>query len=439
MLHISNIKSAFLKALVASLLFILTYMFYNSEIIRSNIEDISFDIVNKFAINKISTDTNTSQVMIFAIDDLYMKENHLYDEYNKTNYGYLFPRDHISKFIESLDELCSEVDSANLPKALFIDYDMSFTSLPYGKKLSIEDQKLLDILKKERPYKILLPKTSYYNFIENSKDKDIQNLINNGKLIFVSVAMLQSSDGISRRYQSYKSFRYDKNTTKTYIGLGSALWQLMHEKDINLTEAKKNFAKDDIISNRIWIKSYQNYQEDDGCSTQKSYWEKLTKYSANCSLFDIVEEDFAKSIIMLGGTYTQNDDVFNILNVLSSDSFSGIDMHANALMTMLYLNGGMKRLSLVKSFIVVFLSFFILSVFISTIFSLLKIYNDEVEFIVLLVLNTLVLISISIYLLLVHQLWFNWFVPLVLFELVEIFDYIKDFLPKIISKLRRKK
>ena len=142
---------------------------------------------------------------------------------------------------------------------------------------------------------------------------------------------------------------------------------------------------------------------------------------------------------MLGGTHTQNDDNFDVLNVLNAESFTGMDMHANTLMTMLHLDGSMQRLPLWSSLLVIFFSFLLLALLVSTIFSLLKIYNSEIEFIVLLVLNTIVLIVLSIYLLTEHHLWFNWFVPLVLFELVEIFDIVKGLVPKIIIKFRRKK
>jgi hypothetical protein len=431
-------KSSFIKASIASVLFVIAFVFYNNELVREHIEDIAFDVINKFMIHTTYTDTQTPQVMIFAFDDLYMKEHHLYDEYNQSNYGYLFPRDHIADFIARLDELTSEMEASNLPKALFIDYDVSFTSLPYGKALSTEDIKLLEILKKKRPYKILLPKTSDYNFIEQSSDPDIQSAIERQDIVFVSVAFLQSKDDVIRRYNGYEMFRKNKRL-KEYINVDIALWQLLHNQTIDLNASKKIFEKDDIIANRIWIKAYANGIKEDGCLTYRSYWKKLTKYSANCSLYDIIEEDYAGSVLMLGGTHTHNDDNFNVLNVLESEILTGIDMHANALMTMLYLKKGMQRVSLDKSLLIIFVSFFIVSLLVSTIFSLLKLYNNELEFIVVLCINTVVLIFISYYCIDRYHLWFNWFVPLILFELVEIFDYIKEFLSIIILKVRSRR
>ena len=127
------------------ILFSVTYYYYSVSFIKENVEDIAFDTINKFIINTSPTNTPGAHVLLFAIDDLYMKTHHLYDERNQSNYGYFFPRDHIADFIEKMDTFVSEIDGQNIPKALFIDYDMSFSSLPYGKELSIEDKKLLKV------------------------------------------------------------------------------------------------------------------------------------------------------------------------------------------------------------------------------------------------------------------------------------------------------
>lgn len=431
-----HMKSAFIKAMTASLLFSVFYIFYDSEIVRNKIEDVAFDIINKFTIESTKQDTNSSKVMVFAVDDLYMKTNSLYDDYNRSNYGYLFPRGKIADFIEQLDELSEGVEIKNRPKALFIDYDMSFTMMPYGQKLSKEDNKLIEVLKRPRPYMIFLAKTDYYNFIENSKDPIIQEKIKNKKIIFVSVSLLESNDGIVRRYEAYKKFQ-KKSSIKEYENIDLALWQLMNNKKVNLNELKKKFSENDVVGNRVLIKAYQGYNEEDDCSFSKSYWNQLSKYSANCSLFDIVEEDFANSVIMLGGTHANSSDRFEVLNVLKPDSFTGIDMHANTLMSILYLNGNMKRLPLTWSILIIFGSFFLISILISTVFSQLKRYNNKIEFIVLLSINTILLIVVSSYLLNVHKLWFNWFIPLVLFQLIEIFNYLKTYIPKVISKMRK--
>jgi hypothetical protein len=435
---IKSIKEALWKAFLATLLFLLVYLFYNSEVVRANTEDIAFDVINKFYIHTSSEHIDSPHLLLFAIDDLYMKEQRLYDGDGTANYGYLLPRDHIAKFIKRVDILTSEMDPANLPKALFIDYDLSFTMLPYGKEPSREDRQLLDTLKKRRPYTILLPKTDKYNFVQQSKDPDIQKAIKEKKIIFVSVPLLQSSDDIVRRYQSYQEIG-EINGSETYIGVVPALWQTLRERPVDLNSSKKRFMKNDIVGNRIWIKAYRPAEKEEACIIQQSYWDILTKYSANCSLFEIVEEDFAKSVLLLGGTHTHNDDRFDVLSVGSATSLSGIDMQANALMTALTLNGSLERLPLWISLLLIFFTFLMIDVLLSSLFIFLKIENGKIQFIVLLVINTTILIILSIYILKHYYMWFNWFVPLLLLQMIEVIEIIQKQIPKIKDKLRRKK
>ncbi len=435
------LMGALWKSLLATTLFMIFYLLYSIEIVRSNVEDIAFDTVNKFSIHKHPVDTNSSQVFLFAFDDLYMKEHQLFDEDNRSNYGYLFPRDRIAQFIESLDELVSEISEEQYPKALFIDYDMSFTAMPYGKMLAAEDRKLLEVLKRPRPYSVLLPKTEQANFIEVSDDKGIQQLIKEYRIRFVSVPLLQSRDDVVRRYQSFQSFG-ETHPSDPYIGVSVALWQVLREKSIDINTSWLQLKEKDIVANRIFIKAYnKGIIDEEGCLTQYSQWQQLRKYSAACSLFEIDYDDFSGSVIMLGGTHSQNNDKFEVLSILRAQTFSGIDMHANALMTLLHLDGSLERLPLWSSILLVFISFFLLDSLVTLLFYKLHFNNEKLAFVTLLILSTLLLISISIYLLRVHHLWFNWFVPLILFQLLEILFLFRKHSPlvilKIIQKLRK--
>jgi len=436
----SSIKRAIFYSILVTILYIISYQFYDREIVRGNIEDIAFDIVDKFAIE--TKDTNTTDipnVMIFAIDDLYMKKNKLFDKHNRVSYGYLFPRDHIAKFIKNLDELVSEADPKNRPKALFIDYDLSFSSMPYGKELSKEDIELLNTLKQDRNYTIFLPKTSAYNFVQYSKDSKIQELIKNKKIVFVSVNLLKSSDDTVRRYESYHSYLEPNDINKTYINVDIMLYNLIKQNKIpTIQEVKSLFKKDDIIANRIWIKSYKSMQTDDECISYKSYWQHLVKYSANCSLYEIDEDDFKDAVIMLGGTHSKNNDVFNTLNVLDAQSFTGIDLHANTLMTILHLNGQLKPISLFVGSIIMFATFFTISILVDTLLGRFNL-DSSISFIVTLAINGVILITISTILLTKHHIWFNWLVPLILFEAIEAIDFIQDYTPKIIEKIKNKR
>jgi len=435
------IMGALWKSLLATILFMLFYFLYSIEIVRSNVEDVAFDTVNKFSIHKHPVETNSSQVFLFAFDDLYMKEHQLFDEDNRSNYGYLFPRDHIAQFIEDLDELISELSTEQYPKALFIDYDMSFTAMPYGKILAEEDRKLLEVLKRVRPYEILLPKTEQANFIERSDDKDIQKAIKEHRIRMVSVPLLQSRDDVVRRYQSFQSFG-ETHPSKSYIGVSAALWQILRGERIDVNVIQDTFKKKDIIANRIFLKSYDDgIIDEEGCLIQYSQWQQLRKYSTLCSLFEIDYDDFAGSVVMLGGTHSQNDDKFSVLSVLRAQTFSGIDIHANALMTMLHLDASLKRFPLWSSMIVIFISFFLLDSLVSFIFYKLHLDNEKLAFMTLLIFSTILLILLSVYLLRAHHLWFNWFVPLILFQLLELLLLFRKHSPlvilKIIQKLRK--
>lgn len=419
--------SSLFKTIIVTLLFALSYIFYNLEIVRSNVEDIAFDAIDKFVIAKKEQNTSSPKVMLFTIDDTYLKANKLIDDDNETNYGFFLPNDKIADFLDSFDEFVEDAEPKNRPKILFIDFDFSFTTAEYGKKLNPGDEKLLNSLAKDRNYTILLPKTSKYNFIEHSNNAKIQELIKKRKIIFVSVDLLLSEDGFSRRYLSYKSFK-DKNITKDYINVAIAIRELMQNGEINATLIKQNYKEKDIISNRIWLKDYKSRLSQNNCTTMQSFWQNYTKYSASCNLYDLDEDDFANSIILFGSTHSSNDDIFDTLNVFSSQNFYGVEMHANAIETLFFLNGQLKRLGFWQSIILMFTVFFALSFAISYIFYLLKIDNSEIEFLITLAVVITVLMLISIYLLNEYKLWFNWFVPLILYELIEVLEYLQEFI-----------
>lgn len=408
------------KATLVTLFFILAQLFYDIEVVRSNIEDIGFDITNKIVLEKRTENLAAPKLMLFGFDDAYMQSEGLFDENNKTNYGYLFPRDRIGRFIADLDDFCLEVSPKNHPKALFIDYDFSYSSMPYGKNLAKEDNELLEILKKDRPYIILLPKTDQANLIEQSNDPILQQHLKEGKIVLVSVALLSSSDGATRRYLAYKQFR-----EKTYLNADVALWQLANNNEINTTLATQSLKARDIISNRIVLKGYVNQSIEDGCQTSQSYWKNYRMYSANCSLFDIIEEDFAGSLVMLGGTYSDNTDQFDVLNIGGSESLKGIELHANTLMSLFYFDGQLEPLSFWKSVGLVFTIFLVVDLIVGMLFTSRLLRNVKLHFMIVMIVMSASMFGISLYLLLYHSLWFNWFVPVVLFEMVDLFFFVK--------------
>ena len=237
-----HIKASLLKTSLVTLLFILVYQIYNTEIIRSTIEDRAFDLVNMLYLNKSNLDSAAPVVNVLKVDKYTLAENKFLNEHNFTNYGYLYPRDKIAKAIEKFNHL--EPDKQ--PKSLFIDFDFAFTSLPYSKELSQEDRLFVSALKQDRSYTILLPKISEYNIVEKSEDVNIQKQIDSKKLIFVSVAFTVSKDGYSRRYLPYQIYE-----EKKYWNAPITLWQL--DREANDTSILESFQQKDIIDNRIII------------------------------------------------------------------------------------------------------------------------------------------------------------------------------------------
>ena len=422
------IMGALWKSLLATILFVVFYLLYSIEIVRSNVEDVAFDTVNKFSIHKNALATDTPHVLLFAFDDLYMKKHQLFDEDNMTTYGGFFPRNYIADFIANLDaELAHEDFDDIAPKALFIDYDMSFSTMPDGKTLSKEDKQLLEVLAKEHSYVILLAKTQKANFVEFSHDKAIQRAIRERRIVFVSVPLLKSSDNTVRRYRSQQSFG-QKHPTEHYMSSSVTLWQILTQQP-----SVNPFKEKDIIGNRIFLKAYTQSENSDECVAHTSQWKQLKKYSASCPLYEI--EEFDGGVILLGGTHSQNDDRFSVLSVLGDQSYTGIDIHANALMTMLHLGGSLERLSLGWSLMIVFMGFFILDSVLTLLFRVVNYENEKLSFLFLLFFSTLLFLSLSVYFLNVHQLWFNWFVPMILFQILEMIFLIRKKSPKALLKI----
>ena len=59
--------------------------------------DKPFYLLSKFFLEDNSVKTNSPRVMLFGVDNHYLKNKNLMDEDNKTNYGYIFPNDKYRK------------------------------------------------------------------------------------------------------------------------------------------------------------------------------------------------------------------------------------------------------------------------------------------------------------------------------------------------------
>lgn len=135
------LTSSLFRTSIVTLLFALSYIFYNLELVRGNVEDTAFDAIDKFVIAKKEQNLTSPKVMLFAIDDTYLKTNKLLDEDNETNYGFYLPNDKIAEFIDNLDEFVEEVEPSNMPKVLFIDFDFkSLFKMRFSKLLGTKKE-----------------------------------------------------------------------------------------------------------------------------------------------------------------------------------------------------------------------------------------------------------------------------------------------------------
>jgi CHASE2 domain-containing sensor protein len=349
-------------------------VFNQYNIIRENVEDFAFDITNVWSISQKEQVTDSERVTIFTFDNQYMEKNGLFDvdedsekkEKNIANYGYIFPREHIARFIERLDARLgklSKISSFTCPKALFIDFDLSFPTgtninqTPLAENLTKGDKHLLKTLENtNRCYKILLVQNNKFNFIKDYASDQLSRLIQGNKISFVSPYFHASADGtyVVRRYEPIK-----KIAGETYPTAAIALWQISKTGMIDVKAVEQQFPdavkkytqpkdialnknRGNVNDNMIWIKNYKAVEEYQ--CPEKSYWSGLRKYAIACTE-TIPHKDLNNTVLMLGGTYRENNrynpgtgDYYSVLKFFNIEQMSGIDIHANILMTLFHLD-----------------------------------------------------------------------------------------------------
>lgn len=421
---------SFKKALISIALTFVVYNFFYIKIISENIEDFSFDIINNYFFSFQVEKVDAPNLLLFKIDDNYLKEKGLLDENEETTYGYLFPRIYLAEIISKFDLFLEEIEKENYPKALFIDYDMSYKSDPHNIIYTQDDLKLIEVLKKERAYTIYLPKTANNNYVENFDDEILQKKIKNKEIVFVSVGLTVANDNISRRYYPYENYNLKDGKEIKYPLVEIEIYRNI--KNLQ-DDVLNNFSQDSIalIENRIIFKDYEKQQIINKSELIQSKWQNLKLFSANYEFDYIPEENFKNAIIYLGGTHSNSDDTF------VKDSYdrelSGIEMHANALMTMFYLDGKLDRLNIYFSIFIIGFVVFFSDMFIKFLFKenktqsefLIKVKEDGYIF-----LTISVLFLISYYLLIEYKVWFNWFIPSLMTTIIPILSISFTFLKK---------
>lgn len=422
-----------LKGFLAAILTLFVYQFFYIEFIRSSIEDSAFDMTSWFALSKTNTDTNNSNLFILMVDDNYLSSQNLLDENNETKYGYILPREYLADIINRVDTLVEDIDEENYPKALFLDYDLSYLSDPHNKVPSSGDLKFLELLKLPRPYIIYLPITSNYNFIYHSKDEKLQTLISEGKIKFVSVGLTSASDGVSRRYYPYEVYKNREGEDEKFPHVSIELFAKQNGFNKKIIE---EFSQEGValVENRIIFKDTSSLENKEYSSWQ-SNWKKLSGFSANYPLDMIYEDDLRNAIFMVGAAHTASSDNFEI--DAFSKEISGVEMHANALMTLGYLGGKLKRLPLYWSASIVFIVVALVDFFLSLSYEKLLrarkrvsskflteflswfIHDERDAFhefwLVLLSMGIMFIISYNLLLLQEHY-WFNWMIPALIYS-----------------------
>ena len=405
-----------LKSLLLMLLFALVYSYSNNEHIREGVGDKGFDIFNKFlSVPFKSSMPKAPPILLFGYDNDYMLYHHLWDEDNNTNYGNLFHRSNIVAFIEALDNRTQRLKAYQQapPKALFIDFDLSFTLFPDGQTLSAEDEALLNVLKKERDYVIILPKTQTANFVEQSDDPKIQELIKKQQIIFASVGFSVSQDNTVRRYRTYESY-HERGEEHKYSSAEVVLWQLAQNYP-NPSTLPTGFKQRDVVANRILFKGYET------TLPIQSKWKNLKHYSVlrhfGTRGEKVVTSNYAGAIVMLGTTYSNNGDTFEVLNIFGNKLLSGVEIHTHALMTLFEFDGQLKLLPFWLTMMIVFGLYFMVDYPISKAFNRWEIKMIEIRLLVPLTLALLLMAMIS-WVLLQFGYWFDWFAPTVLFDII---------------------
>lgn len=420
-------KQSFIESLIAMLLFYAIYLGKSTELVRGFAGDTAFSYLNSLVFSGIeSNDSLDTPVVVYKVDKTYLKDTGLWDEHNESTYGSQLPRSIIATFIDRLDTLPKEKQ----PLAFFIDYDMESGSSSFDMKekrlwISDDDKIFLDTLAKERSYPILLPKTSHRNFVEeyakqadgDATSKMIAQKIDKEKIIFVDVEFLVS-DHTAYRYNPMKQYETDD---KIYYSVSLVLWQLSKKKDseLRLKEIDELYAPEEftdqnkvkkqgaaLFLSNILYKQGTIINADDG--EEIFNWTNLRALSAY-HLMRVKDPGLTPETIVILGHDDKKQDLHN---TTLGKKVSGALVHAQAIETVLFLDGKLEYLSLFISFIIIFITFF-------TVTLLVRYYmqnmNELIKFFTELILLVTILLAISSYVLVEYKQWFNWFIPIIIF------------------------
>ena len=152
---------------------------------------------------------------------------------------------------------------------------------------------------------------------------------------------------------------------------------------------------------------------------KKSYWENLHCYSAEYHFGKSDDDVYSDAVIMLGTTYHNNNDTFEILASGDALNMSGVEIHANVLLTLFYLNGQLKPLHIGFTILLVFFLVFIIDFGVAYLLYKYNKKENKWTMVSVLVLTLAVMLLVSL-ILLQYGYWFNWFVPMILYDVIDV-------------------
>ncbi len=292
----NRIRRALYKSLFGVVLVLVVYWLYPFEIIRSQIEDLAFERFNQSHLNQTEKATNSPMVIILSIDDGYLKRNRL------EKYGYLFPRDHLARIINGVDKRQKKLQqTGDGIGGLLLDYDLEYSTLPYGQALSTQDEEFIRTLDHPRTYPLLIPKLGGPSRLAK------EGVASHSRL--VSVNLLRDKDGAARRWQPYF-----EQEGRTYLYGPLWLWlrhqqpecmntleqPLPHPSATSLVVCGRTFIAQDLIQYRIIYRDWKAY--DVNTPWRENYWERLISVSAD-QLDSLTDETLRSAFLLVGADH----------------------------------------------------------------------------------------------------------------------------------------
>ena len=362
-------NNIFLNALIFTFLSSAMYVLFiknnDIELIRQYDDD-AFDIMN-YVVSTKQYNFN-QQVLVFEVDDNFLKKNRLMDEDGLTNqnYGEALPRQYLINFIKEVDKV--------EPKLLFIDYNLNFNTQPQ------EDAKLIKLLEKERSYPIYFTHNKNFNFIEQKvKSNNVQ---------FVSTVLAENIDGIVRRYESFIERKNSAGELQRYY------YAPLMFADVDISKLKTSY---DVTKNRFIYKDRFR----DEASIEKSYWNNIMFFSFEKKIVSLKKQYTKDAIIFLGENHSNSSDIHTIYN---GSEKSGVEILANSLASIYYFNPQIELLPIISSILILCISTFIARI-IYILFIEKKLFRFRIFF---LVIAFLINFLISYLVFTFNHSWFNY-------------------------------